>query len=277
MGPKGTPIVQVFPGVGEVEAKRRIVEWPATLDGRPQLRCSIQGMTEQRYSAAFDQFLSPTEFIDSDHPDVRDYANELVRGVSGDIDRSLALFYPIRDDIRYSPYGIEAKHEVMTASYTLREKKGFCIQKAVLLAAAARVAGIPSRLGFADVRNHLATKRLLELLETDLFIFHGFTELYLEGKWVKATPAFNIELCDKFGVLPLDFDGRNDSVFQPYDRAGRKHMEYVRDRGWYADLPFDEMFAAFAATYPRWPDGGRGSEGDFYAEAEAEHTATSDT
>jgi len=234
-------------------------------------------MTEQRYPAEFDKYLRPTEFIDSDHPDVWDYANDLVRGVSGEIDRALALFYPVRDDIRYSPYGIEARHEAMTASFTLRQKEGFCIQKAVLLAAVARVAGIPSRLGFADVRNHLATKRLLEMMGTDLFIFHGFTELYLEGKWVKATPAFDIKLCDKFGVLPLDFDGRSDSIFQPYDRAGRKHMEYVRDRGWYADLPFDEIFTAFAAVYPGWPDGPKGDDGDFYAEAEEEHTATSGT
>lgn len=233
-------------------------------------------MREQRHPTAFDRFLVSTDFIDSAHPDVRDYANDLVYGISGDIDRSLALFYPIRDEIRYSPYGIEARHEVMTASYTLARKEGFCIQKALLLAAAARATGIPSRLGFADVRNHLATKRLLEMLGTDLFIFHGFTELYLEGKWVKATPAFNIELCDKFGVLPLDFDGRNDSVLQPYDRAGRKHMEYVKDRGWYADLPFDEMFTAFAELYPRWPDGRREREGDFYTEAEEEHTARFD-
>ncbi len=232
-------------------------------------------MTGQHNPAEFEQFLSPTRFIDSDQPDVRDYAGDLVRGVDGDIDRALALFYPIRDDVRYSPYGIEAKHEVMTASYTLHVKEGFCVQKAVLLAAAARASGIPSRLGFADVRNHLATKRLLELLGTDLFIYHGFTELFLEGKWVKATPAFNIALCEKFGVLPLDFDGRNDSIFQPYDRAGRKHMEYVNDRGWYADLPFDEMFAAFAALYPRWPEGTNDREGDFYAEAEEEHKATS--
>ncbi len=234
-------------------------------------------MTASRYPADFDRFLTPTAFIDSDHADVRDYASDLVRGVEGDIDRSLALFYPIRDDVLYSPYGIQAEHEMMTASYTLEVKKGFCVQKAVLLAAAARVAGIPSRLGFADVRNHLATKRMLALMETDLFIWHGFTELYLEGKWVKATPAFNIALCEKFGVVPLDFDGRNDSIFQPYDRSGRRHMEYVRDRGWYADLPFDEIFDDFAATYPAWPDGELGKDKDFHAEAEQENRASSTT
>lgn len=234
-------------------------------------------MAPQQYPADFDQFLEPTAFIDSDHPEVRDYTAGIVRGIEGDIDRALALFYPIRDGVRYTPYGIEAKHDVMTASYTLRHKEGFCIQKAVLLAAAARATDIPSRLGFADVRNHLATKRLLDMLGTDLFIYHGFTELFLEGKWVKATPAFNIALCDKFGVLPLDFDGRNDSVFQPFDRAGRKHMEYVRDRGWRADLPFDEIFDAFAARYPAWPDGLKGSGGDFAAEAAEESTAGSST
>ncbi|MFQ5555806.1 MAG: transglutaminase family protein, partial [Acidimicrobiia bacterium] len=228
-------------------------------------------MTATPYPADLDRFLMPTYFIDFDDPNVRDYAADLVRGVTGDIDRALAMFYPIRDDVLYSPYGIEAKPETMTASHTLKTKKGFCVQKAVLLAAAARASGIPSRLGYADVRNHLATKRILKLMDTDLFIWHGFTELHLEEKWVKATPAFNIGLCERFGVLPLDFDGRTDSVFHAFDRDGRKHMEYVRDRGWYADLPFDEMFDDFEATYPGWPDGELGAATDFHKEAEEEN------
>ena len=28
---------------------------------------------------------------------------------------------------------------------------------------------------------------------TDLFVYHGYAELFLDGKWVKATPAFNVE------------------------------------------------------------------------------------
>ena len=132
----------------------------------------------------------------------------------------------------------------------LRRERDFCIPKAVLLAALARARGIPARLGFADVRNHLATPRLLQAMGTDLFIYHGYTELHLEGKWVKATPAFNLGLCEKAGVKPLEFDGRSDSVFHQYDRSGRRHMEYVRDHGSYADLPYAEILAAMREAAP---------------------------
>jgi transglutaminase-like putative cysteine protease len=146
--------------------------------------------------------------------------------------------------------------------------RGYCVAKAVVLAAAARATGIPARLGFADVRNHLATERLRRMMGTDIFYYHGFTELHLEGKWVKATPAFNIELCHKFGVLPLEFDGRSDSIFHPFDASHRRHMEYVNDRGSRVDLPFDELREAMARYYPRLSSAE--IKGDFHAEAEAE-------
>lgn len=102
-----------------------------------------------------------------------------------------------------------------------------------------------------------------------MFIYHGFVDLYLDGKWVKSTPAFNIELCERFGVLPLEFDGRTDSIFHPYDAEGRKHMEYVNQRGVFADLPFDAFVGELERTYPKYFKL-YGPGGDFYAEAEAE-------
>jgi transglutaminase-like putative cysteine protease len=134
----------------------------------------------------------------------------------------------------------------------LRAKRGFCIPKAALLAAAARCVSIPARVAFADVRNHLATKKVLELIGGDLFIWHSYTELHLEGRWVKATPAFNLSLCQRFGVHPLEFDGRHDSLFHEFDQAGRKHMEYVKDRGHYIDVPYETILRDFRKTYPRW-------------------------
>ena len=140
-----------------------------------------------------------------------------------------------------------------------------------MLAAVARQQGIPCRLGFADVTNHLSTKRLRDKMGTDLFVFHGYAEMWLEQRWVKATPAFNLSLCEKFAVLPLEFDGRSDSIFHPFDAKGRKHMEYVRERGTFADLPFDLIFSVYAATYPRFFEQfGEGHGGDFAAEAAAE-------
>jgi transglutaminase-like putative cysteine protease len=121
-----------------------------------------------------------------------------------------------------------------------------------VLAAVARALGIPGRLGFADVRNHLSTERLRQLMKTDTFIFHGYTELFLDDRWVKATPTFNLSLCEKFGVNPLNFDGRNDSLFHPYDREGKKHMEYVRDHGHFADVPYERIVAYFREYYPAY-------------------------
>lgn len=213
-------------------------------------------------------YLGPTEFIDSDDAGIVAFTAQAAAGASGEHDRALKLFYAVRDGFRYDPYAVDMRPEGFRASTCLKRGVGFCVTKAVLLAACLRADGIPARLGFADVRNHLVTERLRQMMGTDVFAFHGYTDVYLDGRWVKATPAFNIELCEKFRVLPLDFDGINDSIFHPFDADGRKHMEYVRDRGVYADLPFDEIRDTFAELYPYISTGGVG--GDFHAEAEAE-------
>lgn len=197
-------------------------------------------------------YLAPGEFINSGDAEVRAFAQSEVDGASDDISRAVKLYYAVRDKILYDPYYSGEDRPFFRASDCLRAKRGFCIPKAALLAAAARSVGIPARVGYADVRNHLSTKKLLELIGGDLFIWHSFTELYLKGRWVKATPAFNLRLCERFGVRPLEFDGRHDSLFHEFDRGGRRHMEYVRQRGDYPDVPYDEIVADFKKMYPRW-------------------------
>jgi len=218
----------------------------------------------------FQIYLQPTRFIDSDSPEVIAFARSTTDHVATDIERGVKLYYAVRDMIHYSPYGISFDPERYKASWVLRVKIGFCIQKTILLAAAARVVGIPSRLGFADVRNHLATERLKKLMRTDRFIFHGYTELYLNDKWVKATPAFNLTLCKRFKVKPLEFDGCSDSIFHPFDRAGNKHMEYIHHHGQFDDFPLEKMIQAFKEGYPHlYKEDGLGwpTEGDFEQEA----------
>lgn len=192
------------------------------------------------------------EFIDSGDAGVQEFARKVTAGAGDDVSRAVKLYYAVRDEILYDPYyGGEARR-YYRASDCLRAKRGFCIPKAALLAAGARCLGIPARIAFADVRNHLCTKKLLELMGGDIFIWHSLTELYLEGRWVKATPAFNLSLCQRFGVHPLEFDGRHDSLFHEFDQAGRKHMEYVKDRGHYADVPYEAILADLRKAYPRW-------------------------
>jgi transglutaminase-like putative cysteine protease len=199
--------------------------------------------------------LAPTALIDSDHPSVIAFAQRAVSSAGAAADdrgRAVALYLAVRDGFRYDPYRVDLAPEAMRASSVLALGHGWCVPKAALMAAAARAVQIPARVGYADVRNHLSTERLRQALQTDLFIWHGYTELWLGGAWVKSTPAFNIELCERFGLLPLDWDGRSDSLYHPYDRAGRRHMEYVQQRGSFDEVPLAQIAADFATTYPAW-------------------------
>jgi transglutaminase-like putative cysteine protease len=195
------------------------------------------------------EYLESGRYIDSAHPAVAAFASRHAVG-GAQLERAVALYYAVRDGIRYNPFLDYSKGESFRASHCIVAGEGFCVGKAALLAACARVDGIPARVGFADVKNHLTTPALRARMGSDLFVYHGYTELFLEGKWVKATPAFNVELCRRFKVRPLEFDGREDSIFHPFDEANRRHMEYLRDRGSHADVPVAEIMRVFRETYP---------------------------
>lgn len=194
-------------------------------------------------------YLQPGASVDSGHPAVVAFAREHTAGIDDPREQAVALYYAVRDGFRYDPYTVDQSPAGFRASTVLERGAGYCVPKAALLAAAARVVGIPSRVGFADVRNHLSSPKLLALMGTDRFVYHGYTELLLDGRWVKATPAFNRSLCEKTHTRPLEFDGRRDSLLQPLDMDGRRHMEYLADHGAYADVPIDQMKQAWYAAY----------------------------
>lgn len=214
------------------------------------------------------EYLEPGRFIDSDHPALVEFA-EKYRGTSRDPrQQAISLYYAVRDGVRYNPYSFSRDAATLKASFTVQAMESYCVPKANLLAACARHCGIPARIGLADVRNHLATPRLLELLRSDVFVMHGYTELYLDGRWVKATPAFNLALCQLFNVAALEFDGLTDSVFHPFNQQGKRHMEYLRDHGQFADVPEQLFFTHLAACYPHlFTAQGEAIRGDFAAEA----------
>ena len=201
-----------------------------------------------------EQCLASTELVDSAHPEVLAFAQRHARGATPR-EQAVSLYYAVRDGFRYDPYRLDLSPEGMRASAVLSLGYGWCVTKAALLAAAARAAGIPARVGFADVRNHLSTQRMRETMTTDVFIWHGYTDLWLDGAWRKATPAFNVELCDRFNLLPLDFDGASDSIYHPFDKSGQRHMEYLRERGSFTDVPLARIVADFREVYPRWLHG----------------------
>lgn len=193
--------------------------------------------------------LKPSWFCDSDHPAIVSHAAEVCRGAEDDREKAVRLFRAVREAPRYDPYTVSRSAADHRASAVLAQESAYCIPKAVLLCALLRAEGIPARLGFADVKNHLATDKLLRTLGSDEFAWHGFVELWLGERSFKVTPAFNASLCARFGVPPLDFDGERDALLQPFDGAGRPYMDYLRDRGRYLDVPFDTIMTDFRDIY----------------------------
>ena len=196
-------------------------------------------------------WLAATEFLDYRHPAIQDFVAATVDGGGVAKDRAVRLYYAVRDGIRYDPYSASMRREALRASTTLVNRVGYCVPKALLYAACLRAIGIPARPGFADVKNHLSTEKLTRLMGTDIFAWHGYVSMWLDDRWVKATPAFNLDMCQRFGVRPLDFDGSTDSLIHPYNSANQRHMEYVRQRGEFDDLPYDELVADMYRMYPQ--------------------------
>jgi transglutaminase-like putative cysteine protease len=207
--------------------------------------------TENGFPEPGAEYLRPTKFFDYDHPEVAAFIDAAVEGVSSDIEKSVKLFYAVRDSIRYDPYQMREEAEHYMASFALTHGASYCIPKANLLVACARRVGISAAIGLSDVTNHMCTERLHKVIGgTDLFPHHGYAVMYLDGEWIKAAPAFNIQLCEKFGVTPTEFDGQHDALLQEFDKHGRKHMEYVSDNGIWSDFPYDRVHTDYVAFYP---------------------------
>lgn len=196
------------------------------------------------------EHLKPTFYIDSNHPDIVAFATKQVAGLKSDKEKAIKLYYAVRDGFRYNPYNLQLGASKVTASALLKAGEGHCIDKAIFLAACARAVGVPSRLEFADVKNHISSKKFLETLKSDVFAMHGITQLYIDGKWVKCTPAFNKGLCVIFNVNPLEFDGETNSMFHEFDKAENKFMEYVAYHGVFDDFPHAYFVAVMVLNYP---------------------------
>ncbi len=188
-----------------------------------------------------DRYLSPTFFIDCDTVSVRKKSHEVSGSEIGEQEKATSLFFFVRDKIKYSLYVSRSSPEDFRASQILSRGEGYCVQKAVLLVALARAADIPARLRFSKIRNHLTPPELLEKRGTNVFEYHGLAELYIEGSWIKATPTYDLGYCEKTGTIPVHFDGTKDALLPPHALDGRPHIEYLKDRGFFKDLPFDEL------------------------------------
>ncbi|MBV1877293.1 MAG: transglutaminase family protein [Pseudomonadales bacterium] len=195
--------------------------------------------------------LASTRYFDANDASVQAYASKVVADAVTDVDKIKRLYYAVRDDFRYDPKHFLLTREQFSCRQILLDKRGFCMPKAVLLSTLARTQGIASGIGFAHVMNHLMPDSMLETMGGNRPIFHGYSVLYVAGKWLKASPAFNLSMCEKLDTRPLEFDGRSDALLHEYDNKDRRHMEYIFDYGAVADFPYDMVYYdVFAEKYP---------------------------
>lgn len=197
----------------------------------------------------FTDFLKPTKFLDFDKSRVKNQAYKIVEGIKNDKQKAIALFYWVRDNIRYNQFGFYMIPANFKASVTLRRKNGFCVSKAVLLSSMARAVGIPAKIHLADIINHKIPQKIIDWMKTDVFFFHGYSELYLKEKWVKATPVFDKRTSQKGGYPLVEFDGEDDALLSSHDSEGNLFVEYINDRGTYADLPYKQIETIFNREY----------------------------
>jgi len=190
--------------------------------------------------------LLPTAVIDCGNEAILEKAHSLSEGQKDVTEKAKSLFYFVRDKIRYNPY---ATFYPLEASSILKRRHGFCIQKAILLAALARAAGIPSRLGFATISNRQLPAKLEKIFGTNVIVWHGFAELNIDGEWIKAIPAFDLRMCRENGITPVEFDGKNHGMFHPYDQNGKPHIDYLEQHGSYDDMPLDIIVGEVIQTY----------------------------
>ena len=196
----------------------------------------------------FQTFLQSDVFYNQNNPELTSWLDK----VNGDTqkEKAISIYYLVRDGVRYDPYTFLEGVTSLGSDFCLANGAGYCIPKAALQVAMSRALGIPARLGLADVKNHLSSSKLDELLQSDVFTMHGYVEQHIDGRWVKSTPAFNKELCDMANILPLEFDGINDSIFHPYTPDGSKHMEYLTDHGTFIDMPVNFIKENLNKHYP---------------------------
>lgn len=195
-----------------------------------------------------DKFLQETEFLDFNSMEIKAFLLE-VPNFSDKVELAKHLYFKVRDGFLYDPFHLDLRESALKSSVIYKHKRAWCVEKSIILASVSRFFGIPSRLGFAIVKNHVGIEKLVSFLKKDEIVFHGYVELFLNGKWIKCTPAFDKKVCWISGVNPLDWDGENDSLFQEFEN-NKKYMEYIHFYGTFDDVPIDLMNSEMKKHYP---------------------------
>jgi transglutaminase-like putative cysteine protease len=193
-------------------------------------------------------YTQETEILDYQHSAFEEFLRG-IEGVGTPLEQLLQTYTKVRDHFLYDPYHLDLRSEGLKASFVLTKSRAWCVEKANVMAACSRRLGFPTRLAYAIVTNHIGVERLVSYLRRPEIVFHGYVEIFIDGKWVSCTPSFDKFVCRMTGVAPLEFDGKTNSLFQAF-KGEDLFMEYLHYYGSFADVPVELMNSEMKKYYP---------------------------
>ncbi|TSJ41224.1 transglutaminase-like domain-containing protein [Fluviicola chungangensis] len=205
-------------------------------------------MNAQNRDLKQEEFLVETSQMNYSSPEVRQFI-QTIPVHSQPLSQAIAIYETVRDSFLYDPYHLDLRPDFLKASVIVLKKRAWCVEKALLACACFRSFGFPARLGFGIVKNHIGVDKLKIYLKRDEIVFHGYVEVYIDGKWSKCTPAFDPRICKLSGVPLLEWNGKEDSLFQAFVEESQ-FMEYLHFYGEFEDVPFELMHAEMYRYYP---------------------------
>jgi hypothetical protein len=151
------------------------------------------------------QYLSPTEFCEPDHPEIQEVTAEVIKEAKTPKEAAVKTHLFVRDEIKFHMTAPKPSIEV------LQTKLGWCWTKANLQVAMLRAARIPARY---RAEPFLPFFLALEVAEEfwefiwGLEAIHGLAEVYLDGKWIGCDATTDKDLIPS--TLRFDWDGEHD-------------------------------------------------------------------
>jgi len=194
-----------------------------------------------------EKYLKPTDLMDWEHPVIQEKAAQLFFHKDSPVQKAEPLF----DFIREIPYAfhISFSAEDYKASAILKANRGFCTQKAILFCTLARCAGIPAGIHFYDIVDYTLADHFTQFLKTNTLVYHGITSLYLNGKWLQYDATIDTRLAARKGMRPVVFSRDKDCLNPPYGLNNQPNIEYIKDRGLYADVTFSDLQNWYKKNY----------------------------
>ncbi len=158
---------------GELHGGRQNFDSPELTITKESLSSSGSDQAIKTFEADLTRFLEPSPFIQSDHIAIRRLAEELVQPDDTSLDKARKLVAWMQAHIQKRPV-----ISLPDAMATLTNRAGDCNEHAVLFAALARAAGIPTKIeaGLVFLRQR--------------FFYHAWNSIHV-GHWITVDALFD--------------------------------------------------------------------------------------